>query len=83
MKVVFRGKLDAIERIGSSAASDAPASAVRFKVKMGGRVAEPDKMPPNSKDAEIAAEFVLRPVVADEIRIGQAITITIDTEDPA
>jgi hypothetical protein len=72
MKVVYKGKIDNIERVSNDT--------VRFRMQgKAGRVADAsEKIAPNAKESEMSLEFVLRPAMADEIRIGQVLVVTVE-----
>jgi hypothetical protein len=73
VKIQFKGQMASIERRSTDA--------VHVKLRTQGKVLEggDEKISPEAKKADLLMEFVLRPAVADELRIGQALTITIET----
>lgn len=75
MKIVYKGKIDTIERVSGDT--------IRFKLhgKEGKVVDVGDKVAPTAKDSQMSMEFVLRPAMADDIRVGQTISVTVFAED--
>lgn len=73
MKIQFKGKMASIERVSTDA--------VHVKLRTQGKVLEggDEKISPEAKKSELRMEFVLRPAVADDLRIGQTLTVTVET----
>ncbi len=74
MKIEFKAKMASIERASSESV------VVKFARTHGKVIEGGDKLAPNAKETEMAMEFALRPALADDLRIGQTLTITIETD---
>lgn len=72
MKAKFKGKVVSTKRNNDF---------VELSIEMPGVVVE-TKMPP-AKEAKLQGSFFLKPVIADEIKIGSIITITVSDEEDA
>lgn len=73
MKIQFKGKMANIER------ASAESIVVKFARTHGKVIEGGEKLAPNAKETEMAMEFAMRPALADGLRIGQTLTITIET----
>jgi hypothetical protein len=74
MKIQFKGKMTSIERHSTDAVL------VKFSRTLGTVIEGDEKLAPEAKKSQMSMEFVLRPAVADTLRIGQTLTITVDTD---
>lgn len=74
MRASFKGKISKILREEEGGAGN-----VQIQLDLKGKV---DTKAVNAKDASLALSLSLKPLIADEIKIGSTITVWLTDEDP-
>ena len=76
MRVKFKGKIEAMTK-----AKDG--SSVTLHIGLDGKVIRTDSRAfPEARIAKMECDLVLKPVVADDIKIGSVITVEVNDEEP-